>query len=196
MEILQPEELNLLQNKEIFLLKRSTGDKIAQIFGDCAENIRVVLESSAGLPEEVIASKPKISKGENYLGFPWTILDYPRVFGKPDTFALRTFCWWGNGFSMTLHLDGKYAASAKTKVLQSAHFLEREQCFLGINADPWVHHFGEDNYVPFTADKIQQLLDDENRSFLKIMRRLPLNQYQNLPRWCEDSAKILLNSVR
>lgn len=195
MEILQPEELNLLENKEIFLLKRSTGDKITQILGDSAEKIRAVLESGGDLPEEVMASKPKISKGENYLGFPWTILDYPRVFGKPDTFALRTFCWWGHGFSMTLHLDGKYAVSAKNNVLQSASFLEKENCFLGIHADPWVHHFGEDNYQPFTAAKMQQILTDENRSFLKIMRRLQLNQYQILPQWCEDSAKILLSSV-
>ena len=51
---------------------------------------------------------PKISKGENYRGLPYVMLDYPRLFGREEVLAIRTFFWWGHGFSVTLHLKGGY----------------------------------------------------------------------------------------
>ena len=61
------------------------------------------------LPEEVLIQSPKISRGENYNGLPYVMLDYPRCFGKEDVFAMRTMFWWGNFFSITWHLKGKYS---------------------------------------------------------------------------------------
>ena len=54
----------------------------------------------------IVQSTPKIAKGENYLQLPYVLLDYPRCFDKENIFAIRTMFWWGNFFSITLHLSG------------------------------------------------------------------------------------------
>jgi hypothetical protein len=76
MEILQPEELNLLENKEIFLLKRSTGDKITQILGDSAERIRAVLESGVRSSGRGDGLEAEDQQGRELPGLP---LDHPRL---------------------------------------------------------------------------------------------------------------------
>ena len=32
----------------------------------------------------------------------------PAVFSKENIFAIRTMFWWGNFFSISLHVSGKY----------------------------------------------------------------------------------------
>ena len=89
---------------------------------------------------------PKISKGENYKGLPYLMLDYPRIFDNFTIFAIRTMFWWGNFFSVTLHLSGKYKDEFADKICNNAincpaHF------FICVHTDPWQHHFAASNYV-------------------------------------------------
>ena len=72
----------------------------------CAENLKSSITDR--LPAEVAEISPKISKGENYNGLPYVMFDYPRFFTKENVFAVRTFFWWANYFSVTLHLKGEY----------------------------------------------------------------------------------------
>src|SRR5436189_6462548 len=73
--------------------------QIAKVIISLLEKLNLQLEKDASV-HEVIANfnlpntRGKISKGENYLGYPWQILDYPRVFEKENVFAFRTLCWW------------------------------------------------------------------------------------------------------
>ena len=87
---LSAEEMRLVRDAAWILTKNSVMGKVVAMFG----------ELSGGWKE------PKISKGENYKGLPWVMLDYPRVFGKEDVYAIRTFFLWGHAFSITLHLKG------------------------------------------------------------------------------------------
>src|SRR5215470_1613424 len=102
-------EMDLLKNSEWILTKNLIIKKAQHLLGDVQENnLRHVKDSSLNLPKEVIAVSPKISKGENYNGLPWLMLDYPRYFEKEKVFAIRTMFWWGHFFSTTLHLSGQY----------------------------------------------------------------------------------------
>ena len=106
----EKDELVILTQPEFFLTKKRLGVKINDLLSQCIPLIQEKLEeNSSHFPLNIINSQPKISRGENYLSFPWHILDYPRDFGKEDIFALRTLCWFGNGFSLSLHLSGDYA---------------------------------------------------------------------------------------
>src|SRR5690349_3943554 len=118
---LSPFEMDLLNNSEWILTKNKIIKKAQRLLEEVQENIvHHVKESAINLPAEVIAISPKISKGENYLGLPWLMLDYPRYFGKENLrpegplsrqagiFAIRTMFWWGNFFSTTFHLSGEY----------------------------------------------------------------------------------------
>ena len=69
--------------------------------------------------KELTATMPKISKGENYLQLPYLILDYPAIFEKNNIFALRTFFWWGNFFSINLHISGIYKTAFQDTLLKN-----------------------------------------------------------------------------
>src|SRR5215467_3803243 len=102
-------EMDLLNNSEWILTKNLVIKKAQRLLEEVQEtNLRHVKEGSINFPKEVIGISPKISKGENYSGLPWLMLDFPRFFEKEKVFAIRTMFWWGNFFSTTLHLSGQY----------------------------------------------------------------------------------------
>jgi hypothetical protein len=106
---LSAEELSLVQNAGWLLTKNTIIEKVFALFGDVAHQMRDNFAAGEGIiPAEVLVPSPKISKGENYKGLPWVMLDYPRFFNREDAFAIRTMFWWGHFFSVTLHLKGAY----------------------------------------------------------------------------------------
>src|SRR4051812_8041543 len=103
---LSPEELRLVQNTEWILTKREIIKKIYDLFGEVHNVMRKEISENPDLfPQNIIGRSGKISKGENYRGLPYLILDYPASFERDNAFALRTMFWWGNFFSVTLHLS-------------------------------------------------------------------------------------------
>lgn len=184
MHTIGSEEEALLLNDQVYLVKQRLSQQLVDILGECAEVLRCELEKQPGnLPAEVLGSSAKISKGENYLGRPWTILDYPRVFSHADMFAFRTLCWWGQGFSMTLLLKGKYLEAFKNSLSKQADELAESGFYLGVSGDPFVHHFGEENIVPLNRFKepAQHMLSrSEEAGFLKLVKLLELRENRNL----------------
>src|SRR5688572_33083820 len=104
---LLPAEMEMVSTPEIILTKNAILQKIKSFL----ENVQIkqleILEDYASrLPPEILRNSPKISRGENYKGLPWLVLDNPRHFQHNNIFAVRTMFWWGNFFSITLHLSG------------------------------------------------------------------------------------------
>jgi hypothetical protein len=130
-------EMELVQNADWLLTKNNIIEKVYLLLGDVAEQVRMDLEPG-----------PKISRGENYLGLPWVMLDYPRLFGKSDTLAVRVFFWWGHYFSITLHVKGTYFDQCKQNILEQFSILEKYGFHMCISDDEWRHEFTVDNYVP------------------------------------------------
>src|SRR4051812_17613378 len=103
---LSPAEQHLITNAEVLLTKNRVITKIKGLLEDVQDQMlqRAVTFSNA----HIFQTGPKISRGENYLGLPYLVLDYPRVFQQHDIFAIRSFFWWGHFFSSTLHVSGHY----------------------------------------------------------------------------------------
>jgi hypothetical protein len=175
---LSPKEMDLVTNAEWILTKNSILQKIAELLGELQMQYRQTLENLPGLPEKVLAVSPKISRGENFKGLPYLVLDYPRYFNQQDVFAVRTLFWWGNFFSITLHLSGTYKNEFEKKISASLSLLREKGFYCCINEDQWQHHFEENNYQPLSS------LNDEEvkkyfaeRSFIKIASRFNLEEW-------------------
>ncbi|HXL58576.1 MAG TPA: hypothetical protein VN958_20075, partial [Chitinophagaceae bacterium] len=103
-------ELMLVCDEQFILTKNNIINKVYQLFGALSDHFFIGIKNTGNIfPLEVLTSYPKIYKGEQYKGLPYVMLDYPRYFVKDDAFAIRCLFWWGNFFSITLHLAGKYA---------------------------------------------------------------------------------------
>lgn len=167
---LSKEELALVTDAEFILTKNRIVQKVYELFGLLCEEFR---QKSVHLPATFLAIPPKISKGENYLGLPWVMLDYPRAFSNTDVFAIRCFFWWGNFFSITLQLQGSnkvhYSDAIKSYLKTNAG-----GWWICINDDPWHHHFETDNYCFAKAD-----LDMAALPFIKLAKKIPLEQWDH-----------------
>src|SRR5260221_13188705 len=145
---LSADELLLVQNAEMLLTKNKIIDKVYHLFGSVATEVgKMIKEQPVPLPAETLTASPKISRGENYLGLPWVMLDYPRQFGKEDTFAIRVMFWWGHYFSITLHLKGKYQQQFAETLSQELERLAEKDFHISTGTDEWRHEHAEDNYV-------------------------------------------------
>ena len=71
---LSPEELDLAENGDWILTKNAIIGKVYLLFGNLAEKMRVELDK-INWRGTLIKTSPKISKGENYNGLPYVILD-------------------------------------------------------------------------------------------------------------------------
>ena len=148
------------------------------MFGSMVPDIQNLFVIPTILPQEIFTASAKISKGENYKGLPYVMLDYPRCFGKSDTFAMRTMFWWGHFFSVTLHLKGQYKSLLMPAVKNQLGLLAQENFYISISGDEWRHDFEGDNYIPISSAKqqviVQNLLES---SYFKIAGKIALDEW-------------------
>ncbi|HEX2630675.1 MAG TPA: hypothetical protein VHM26_16780, partial [Chitinophagaceae bacterium] len=93
----------------------------------------LLLQYAPLLPAEATKTSAKISKGENYKGLPYLVLDQPRYFNRDHVLSIRTMFWWGHFFSTTLHLSGKFKDQYGVHLLDAYRVLGKEDFFICIN---------------------------------------------------------------
>lgn len=189
---LSPPEMDLVTDPNWILTKNSILEKVKLIFGELHLRYSNQMNNSSGVPEELLLSTPKISRGENYKGLPWVMLDYPRNFGQQDTFAIRTFFWWGNFFSITLQLSGQYMELCLNNILRNIESLKQAGVFICVNEDPWEHHFGVDNYIAirkYTAEELTTLI--QTKKFIKLAGKLDLKEWNDCTETMNRYFKLL-----
>lgn len=186
-------EMELVSDAGWILTKNNILEKVKELLGEVQVMYHRQLEQFSGLPAEVLVSSPKISKGENYRGLPWLVLDYPRCFGQQDIFAIRTMFWWGHFFSLTLHLSGKYKSAYGPKMILSFDSLAENRYFICVNEDGWQHHFEKSNYQPVAETGYAgfEALVTKN-TFIKLAVNFPLKQWNDSIRIFGEHFKLLL----
>lgn len=172
--VLSPEERQLVADAGVILTKNAVIGKVCALFGVLSAEYSELLQQFPALIADAGARSPKISKGEQYLGFPWVMLDQPRNFEGENSFAIRSFFWWGHYCSITLHLSGTFHKKYGAAVMEKIKSADGWQ--IGVGEDAWQHHHGEDNYhlvSQFTGDTMQL-------PFLKISKQFALEEWDRL----------------
>ena len=175
---LSEQEAELIKSTDWILTKQSALLKIEQLLAGQIPLIQQLAASSILSVPAIAAAQPKMSRGEKYLSLPWVMLDYPAVFGKRDVFALRTMFWWGNLFSVTLHVSGSYKDAFGSQILKQLTKQADIPFYYCIGADEWAHHFETSNYLP-ARQCVQEGLVDDERNFCKIALKFPLDNWNN-----------------
>jgi hypothetical protein len=186
---LSSKEAELVINAGIILTKNIILQKAKLLLENLQSEQKEFLQANPGiLSKEVLAIPPKISKGENYKGLPYLVLDQPRYFERNNHFAIRSMFWWGNYFSITLHLSGVYKEKYKTKIESAFLHMKDEGYFICTSDDEWEHNIEKNNYR-----QLNDMTGDEFKTyalknkFIKLVRKIPLEQW-------DDAGSILLNS--
>lgn len=188
-------ELELIINSDFILTKNRIIEKIITLFGALSESYKIIVDANKILlPEEVVKLSPKIYKGEQYKSLPYVMLDYPRCFSKTDSLAIRSFFWWGNYFSITLHLSGKYVLLFEDKLAAFIQNPVNEDWFFNVHENEWEHHFEKDNYISFKEMNQSNKLST-NKLFIKIAAKLSLNNWQQAEEFFTSHFKMLVECL-
>jgi hypothetical protein len=168
------EEFDIMSNAELLLRKRVIQDKVFQLLEKTQHEI------DTGIDADLKTRFPsgKISRGENYRGLPYLILDHPAHFKINDIFACRTMFLWGKFFSVTVHLQGYWLKEYRTFLNEIIGEIELSEVYVSKGTSPWHYHYAEDNYVPLTG---QALEESFNAEFIKVSKRIPLKNYNLMP---------------
>ena len=195
---LSQQELQMVNDKKWILTKRKIIDKVMALLAQVSEKFKPIADKEKEwLPGEVISSEPKIYKGENYRMLPYVLLDYPRRFEAADAFAIRTLFWWGNFFSITLHLAGKYKNKFETEIISNSAMLHQGNFFICVNEDQWQHHFEPGNYLPVNEMDVKKLEQiTRQKPFIKLSVQFSLQQWDEMPVLLEESFALILQLLK
>jgi hypothetical protein len=147
-------------------------------FADGAAGDGAGAGGSIGILRGLDPGSPKISRGENYRGLPWVMLDYPRAFGREDVLAIRTMFWWGHGFNVTLHLKGRWMDVCLPVIVRRREDLAAAGFHIGINDDEWRLEHGPENYL--SLGEAGEALAG-GRAFLKLSAAVGLDRWAEAP---------------
>jgi hypothetical protein len=165
-----PAEMELVSSPDIILTKNAILQKIKSFFEEMQMKQQDVLKKySSQLPEEVLRISPKISRGENYKGLPWLVLDNPRHFQHNNIFAIRTMFWWGNFFSITLHVSGNNKNDLLKNLTGNVSLLAKNDFYIYNGTKEWEHDIDPDSYKKLSGineEELQRIFSAN--SFLKL----------------------------
>ena len=186
-------ELDLMHDAELMRARRSILSKIQELLAAVQHG----LESASmweDLPfaAEAKTAGAKISKGDNYLGMPYLVLDYPRCYGTREVFAYRVMFWWGHEFSAFLHLKGQSLNLLGTKLQTRWTRLQQSGFLVSSSDNEWVQHAAPEHYAEASLLSGPEVLSLKDRSFLKMGRTLPLEKWASLEEFSLETLELLL----
>jgi hypothetical protein len=191
MQELTNKELEFLKDKEFLLTKSKINEKTHEMMESLENDIRVHVNAiSFRFPKGTLLKSGKFSKGENYKGLPYRVLDYPRLFTQKSTFSCRHILWWGNEFSTTLHIAGEAKVHFAPKFLANFNALKSQDFYLCVSNEPWRHEFEPENYKHISeVDKDWYETYLEGIDFMKMSNKLPLDEYKQMGDFAMSNMK-------
>ena len=178
--------MRLVSDPAWILTKNSVMGKVVELFAGLSGEWREMRWDLKGV--DLARLEPKISKGEQYKGLPWVMLDYPRVFGKEDVFAIRTMFWWGHCFSVTLHLKGEYMRAYMPVILGHREELAAAGFMPQVGAEEWEHAV-----MPGAWDGLSAWRE---RGFGKLAVSVGLDRWNEAPEILTAKFKTLTQVLR
>lgn len=187
---LTPEEYSIVNNSRFLLVKADIINKVKAEF-EVLQDAYAGILNSAGIILPATAA-PKISRGENYKGLPYLVLDYPAVFNKENILAFRTMFWWGNFFSITQHLQGTYKEQYLQSITQKLLQSKPHGLYLSCNQTAWEYHYETANYRPVEHMADEQIISTLNQNnFIKLSAKLELSGYEQLQPFMKEWFGVL-----
>ncbi|MCX6318031.1 MAG: hypothetical protein NTW29_12115 [Bacteroidetes bacterium] len=194
---LSPSEMELLIHTEWILTKNRILEKTDALLGELLQAQQQYLQQQESLlPSLVWANGAKLSRGDNYRGLPYRVLDHPRCFSTEGYFAIRSIFWWGHFFSCTLLLSGTYQQQCIPGLARSFDTFQGAGIYYGVNSDPWHHHFEADNYLPMEEmDASAFEAENERRPFIKLAKKIPLQEWDHAVELLQATFELFIQAT-
>lgn len=175
MEYISEQELHLVSNSDVLRLKNALLQKVVAGFAALNEDYTGIVQQYGW---ETGSPSAKISRGEQYLGLPWVVLGYPRIFTRGNMLVIRTLFWWGHSFSIHLIISGGWKKQYFKALVSGIEMGRINNWYVCIHPSEWHHYFESDNYIELTCDSIRAAQD---HPFIKIAAKIPVHHWSEAP---------------
>ena len=191
---LSEEEMQMVRTDRFILTKNRILHKAMLLLGELKQDHDESLKG-VDLPEGTASAK--ISRGENYKGLPWLMLDHPRYFKEKEALAIRSFFWWGHFFSISLQLSGMPKEKAIPRILERFKELRKQDYYLCIHKNPWQHDLGKKYYRPLKKMKQEEFAELINtKDFIKLTANVKLKKWEKARGEMSELFKGLVELIR
>ena len=104
--------------------------------------------------------------------------------------------WWGNFFSITLHLQGEDLDNLRGVMVEKENNLREKDIWFCCNSTPWEYRYKEDNYTMIDSLDPDELKSQfRKKEFIKLSRKIDLTDYGTLEAFCLESLALYLNVI-
>ncbi|HSC53122.1 MAG TPA: hypothetical protein VLC98_05880 [Phnomibacter sp.] len=183
-------EWQMAYSTEVILTKNRIIEEVYNLFGELSVAFQKQGEGLKDWKPELFAVHPKISRGENYEGMPWVMLDYPREYSKEHGhFAIRCFFWWGHFFSINLQLSGAYLQQLHPALQQ----LQQQQWMVGCTNDPWNLQLPNEQWEAYDAALFHA--NAATPLFGKAAKKIPVANWTQVHDFFEASFLELMGAL-
>lgn len=182
------DELALISERAPFELKLSATEKLKTLMERVRNAYLAEVEPQRTLcPEQTDFSRGQIAKGENYEGYPYVMLDFPKFYGKGEIFTYRTMFWYGHYFIFSLILAGEHLATYRERLQR--HFARfAEERFLVAKNELW--DWRRDAFLPLDAARASDTLATlADLPFLKLVKLLEPAALADEPALLEEAKR-------
>lgn len=192
----EPNELELIKSEAFFKTRKKIFDNICIQFQEINKNIEELKSQYDALFKQYQSPlNGKISKGENYDGCPYMVLDNPRIYLPNNILACRTMFMWGKYFVATFIFKQPEATKHLNLIVNFVNKHVSENDYLMTGNAMWQHHITDDNY------KLLSKIDLKNLEFIlplehvKIVRVIPFTAQVDLQTQCMPFYKQCLGII-
>lgn len=189
------EELSIIHNTDFFRLKSTVTQKFYQLFGELIKEIKLENRlSEFDFPKGMDITNGKITKGENYLGLPYVVADFPKIFNQQGVFTFRMWFWWGNYISFTWHISGTYLDKQGAFLISKFNDFQQAGFLIFIGNDQWQQDITENSYLDLkTVTKVDFEKLVLERQYFKLCKKVKLSNIENASRIGKNALNIFIN---
>lgn len=162
-------QLMLASNTDYPLTKNQVIQNICLLFDALAKELQ-----SAAYPATFSMlnhATYKITKGENYKGLPYVVLDYPKISGPQFPILFRTVFWWGNYFSFNVLVQDK-------ELQKHINLHDATDVYLLTGTNVWENDLRSNAYIKINSNQATAALPDAD--CLRIACMIPIDAYETL----------------
>jgi len=177
---LTKKEFHFLENEMYPKTKQRVIQKLCKHFADIGDSLKenVKIENKI-LKSGIQNSSFKITKGENYKGLPYVVLDYPQIKSKEFTVLFRTMFWWGKYISLNLILKTSLFNTEKLagEILKT----EFRKLKMYSGEDIWENDLSDKGFIlvkKLTEKQIQKIISEQK--FIKVSLKIPFKRLDKL----------------
>ncbi len=135
---IDPEEFRLLTSRWMYPLVHQLIKKLYDFLAEFRDELSDWIYKNELFDDRVDRYSGKISRGWNHKRYPYVLLDFPRYIKGKRFWWLRTLCWFGNHWSVSLVASqGTYVSDLASKLEYLGDKSFREKVYIIWGPDIW-----------------------------------------------------------